>query len=494
MSVPAEAPPRPAVTTVAAAAPGTPVPADRRLHWGPPTLAAGVLALAAARPIGDNSFLTHLATGRVLLDRGWPQGNPFLASAPDDFPIPSWWWSGLLAVAEQVAGHAGIRLLTVALAALLGVLVVRLAAGRDGLVASVLPPAVAVLVLLPFVTPRPHLAGFLLLGVALVVRGERRRWWWLIPVFATWVNVHGTWLYGLVVLGLVAGADLLDGPHGRRRSGLRRDAALLGGAVLGVAVGGALYPERFRLVGLPLEQLGGGAAREVIRAYNEWRPVGPASAVFWTLVLLGAAAAGGAVWRRRPGAFLAAVLLCGMGLSAQRLVPVAAISLVPLAASTLDGLGTIPAPSGRAARTLGAVGAVLVALALLAAVRGPHLDHERFPVAAVDRLEARGLVADPDVSVVHQDFVGNYLEWRYGTDAHAYVDDRPDLDTAVDYVDLVRLRPNWERVLERADAQVVLWERDHPLDRALAEAPSWRRVEVVDGFSIWCSEGVSACR
>lgn len=462
--------------------------------WGPAAVAAGVLALAASRPLADNSFLTHLATGRVLLERGWPDANPFLATAPADFPVPSWWWSGVVAVVERVAGHGGIRLLTVVLAGLLGLLVVRLAAGRRGLVAAVLPAGVAVLTLLPFVTPRPHLAGFLLLAVALVVRGEDRPAWWMVPVTATWVNVHGTWAYGIAVLGLLALADAVDLRGAARRASVRRDARLLGAAALGVAVGGLLYPERFRLVVLPLEQLGGGAAREVIQAYNEWRPVGVGSPVFWTVALLAVAAVGGSLWRRRFGAAVVALVLCGLGLSAQRLVPVAAVSLVPLAATALDGVGTLPSPRGRTARAAGAVGVALCTVGVLGALRAPHLDLGRFPVAAVDRLEDRGLVATPEVTLVHQDYVGNYLEWRYGTAAHAYTDDRPDLDTALGYLDLVWARPAWERTLERVGADVVLWDDDQRLTRLLADSPDWVRAERVDGFSVWCRRDFSGCR
>ena len=33
-----------------------------------------------------------------------------------------------------------------------------------------------------------------------MVWNEERSPWWLVPIFAIWVNVHGSWLYGVVVL------------------------------------------------------------------------------------------------------------------------------------------------------------------------------------------------------------------------------------------------------------------------------------------------------
>lgn len=481
----------------------TPSPRSDRERTGAPSvrtfgglaaLAAGVLALVASAPIGDNSAFTHLATGRYLVEHGWPDANPFLAGSPADFPIPSWWWSGILAVAERVAGLGAVRLVTVALAAVLGLLVVRLARGASGLVAALVPPALALLTFLPFLTPRPHLAGYVLLAAVLVVWRERMSPWWVVPAFAAWVNLHGTWTYGVVALGLLAAASALDSGRGSRVTELRRCAWLVAAAVVGVVAGGLLYPETFRLVLLPAEQLGGGPAREVIQAYNEWRAPSPGSVAFWTLVLLGGIAVVASLRTRRFGSAVVALLLTAMGLGAQRLVPVAAISLVPLAATALDGVGTLRAPVGRVARALGVVGIALCVVAGVASLRGPHLDLGRFPTAAVDWLEERDLVADTRVSLVHQDYVGNYLELRYGADANAYTDDRPDLDRAVEYLDLIWARDGWRDRLDAVDADVVLWDDDKPLNGELESSPEWERVERFDGFSIWCRRGFSGCR
>ncbi len=66
-------------------------------------VAAALFALIAARPLADNSLLTHLATGRLIVESGVPTTNPFLYTSTD-FPVPSWWWSILLAVADGLGG------------------------------------------------------------------------------------------------------------------------------------------------------------------------------------------------------------------------------------------------------------------------------------------------------------------------------------------------------------------------------------------------------
>lgn len=65
------------------------------------------------------------------------------------------------------------------------------------------------------------------------------------------------------------------------------------------------------------------------------------------------------------------------------------------------------------------------------------------------------------------DYVGNYLEWRYGADANAYVDDRPDAATLVQYARLLRLEDGWADDLRSVDPDVVLWHADKGLSKEL---------------------------
>jgi hypothetical protein len=473
----------------------TELASDVRVPAGTPgagigVLLAGALALAASGPLRDNSFLTHLATGRLLVDSGLPATNPFLTGG-GDFPVPSWWWSGLLALAEEAAGGPGLRLVGVVLGALLGLLVVRLAdplgvtAPQRGLLALCVPSALGAMALLPFLQPRPHLAGFALLAVTLVVWWERRSPWWLVPVFATWVNVHGTWLHGLVVLALLVAAASVDRDAGRRR--LLAPIA----AVAGVVVGGLLYPEPFRLVLLPTEQFGSSEAREVLAAYAEWRPPSVTHPMSWALAVVAVVAVVGAVRRRRWGMAVAGVLLAALGVTALRLVPVAVISLLPLAAAALAGVGSLPRPRGRATAVLTVTGAVLGLGAVTAACVGPAYSWRDYPVAAVDWLEDRGLAPADDVVVVAPDRVGNYLSWRYGTAGRAWVDDRPGSERGADYLDLRRHRPGWRAVLEDSGAAVVLWESDDELTAALRSDPDWDVVAEVGGFTVLCRQSSS---
>ena len=491
-----------------------PTPDPSRRRWFPLTgtaavalLVGSVAALVASRPLYDNSFFTHLATGRLLLAGNFPRRNPFLWTGTD-FPMPSWWWSGVLAAVDRVAGAAGLRLLAGVLAGLLGALLVRLthpvgpdraggvdivAAGRVGgdgnrtLLAVVAPPALTLFTLFPFLNTRPQLAGFLLLGVTVLVWREGRSAWLLVPVFATWVNVHGTWLYGVMVLGLLVVAEAVD----VRRIG-RRALELGLAAVAGTALGGLLYPDRFELLLLPTCQFGNEVDRQATRSYREWEPLHVNEPIGWAFGVLVLIALWGCVRNRRWAMSAVTVLLAFMGISSSRMVPIAAVALVPFAAMGMDGLGTLRPPQGRAAIVATSVGVAVCLAAGALAVGTKGYDLSTYPVAAVDWLAERNLVANSKVHVVTHDYVGNYLELRYGANAHAYVDDRPDARTLLDYRAMRRFEPGWKAAFNRANADVVLWESNKKFPRAVAQLDGWTVAARKGKFTVLCRDTVAA--
>ncbi len=447
-------------------------------------LVGAAAALVASRPLSDNSFLTHLATGRLILDRGVPTDNPFLFTGTG-FPVPSWWWSVLLAGTERVAGPAGIRILTAAVAFVLGAVLVRLtrptgAAQRQGLLATVLPASLALFCVFHFLSGRPHLAGFLLLALALLVWNEHRSPWWIVAIFAVWVNVHGSWLYGVAVVGLFGLARAIDDRRLRPR-----DVWAVGASLLGVVIGGALYPTAFQIVLLPTRQFGDPVEREALQAYREWAHVSFDQPMLWALIALGAVALVGALRHRRFASAGVVVAMMVMGWSGARLVPIAAVSLVPFAAVALRDVGSLGLPSGVWVRRSWAVSIALIAATITSCVATPAYQMDRYPVAAVDWLEARGLVADR-TRVLSHDYVGNYLEWRYGAEANAYVDDRPDAATLVQYRRILRLEDGWRDEFDAVDPQVVLWRTDSPLTEELRDSDDWVDAVELDEFAVFC--------
>jgi hypothetical protein len=200
--------------------------------------------------------------------------------------------------------------------------------------------------------------------------------------------------------------------------------------------------------------------------------------LLWLAVVLTVpviAARRGAGW----AALLPAIVFAGAGMLALRNIAPAAIVLVAVSAPWLAGLYRSPDPqeprSGPASRAVGV--AVLCALVLVVATVAtrPGLDLALYPRDETDHLAEQGLLASTDTVVVHREAVGNFLTWRLGDRALVFMDDRFDFhdpDLIADHLSLlegVGVGP----ILERREADVILWETDSSLAAWLQEADDW---------------------
>ena len=134
--------------------------------WG---LAIGLLRLH------DNSFLTHVATGRLILAHGLPTHDPYSFTAHGDpWVVESWFASLCYGVVEKVAGGHGLQVLHAALAAVLAGLVWLLTRPAQTLVGRILAAAVVLAVGTGYWTPRPLLIALRWGALALAVAGDGR--------------------------------------------------------------------------------------------------------------------------------------------------------------------------------------------------------------------------------------------------------------------------------------------------------------------------------
>ena len=440
---------------------------------GPSAATAAGLGLALValvlglRPLSDNSFLTHVATGRLLLDGGVPTADPYtFTAAGHPWVVQSWLASLGYGVVDRLAGGTGLLLLNGLLCAALTGLVWRLTRPAGALAGRALVGALVVGMGASAWLERPFLMAIVLLAVALVAAEGGLRPGWLVPVGWVWVNVHGSFPLGLVAVALLAAGRRLDGD--RPATEVRAGAALAAGMLLG-----ALNPLGPRLLWFPVLLLG---RSDVLRHVAEWQPPTFAYTWQWLFLALAAVAALGALRGRSWRVALPTAAFTGLALLSARNLAVAAVVLVPGAAAALRVDGRTG--EGRSPRTaLAAAGIVAVAaVALVAAAGRPAFSFDRYPVAALAWAGERGLLA-PEARLVAPDTVGNYRELTEGAHAAVFLDDRYDLfprEVLDDYLVLVHGGPGWEGVLDRWGAGAVVWPRSLPLAGLLDSSPSWR--------------------
>ena len=468
-----------------------PEPAVSRLP-SPLTLAmivvtALLVAVALVHNATDADYFWHLATGRLIAERGAvPATDPF--SFTWGGPWVAHEWLGQLVMHLLVSG-IGVTATVVVFGALAGaaIWVPAVTARRLGsrTLPVVLAAAVAALILIPFVTVRPQVFSWVLLGVLVALlltldAAHPRRILWLGPLFVLWANLHGLWVVGLGAIGLyvlltLAGRTPMSGHGGWVVAGM--GLALVAVMLTPAGPAGLLYPLRY------IEPGDWGLAN-----IAEWQSPDfhdPAH-VGLLLLVVGLAATG--IQPAVPGWMAAAGLVAVvMSLLSLRNEPIAAVWCLPLLAAGLDARWRRRVTShterhARQRRVL-EVGLAAISVIAVAAILMPRIQpteaaarHAGFPVDGVAYLE-REL---PTARVfVEYGWAGFLIDRLADGGARVFVDGRNDMypeEILEAYSSIRRAADGWQEQLAAYDVEAILLPPSAPLVRAAD----------VDG-SGWCA-------
>jgi hypothetical protein len=160
----------------------------------------------AISPIfNDPDVLWHLMAGLHILDHGAiPASDPWSFTAQGtSWHLVSWAWDLMLGLVYRLGGVAALYVLVSAVSALVVTLLlynlIVVWRGEQNVVANVL--LLAYLVLLCFASARSQMAGFICVLLFQLLLAQRLRLYWLPLIMIIWVNTHGSFVVGLVVLG-----------------------------------------------------------------------------------------------------------------------------------------------------------------------------------------------------------------------------------------------------------------------------------------------------
>ena len=458
----------------------------------------------AGRLLRDGGTGWHIRTGqRILATRSVPRSDPFSLSTTGR-PWFAWEWlyEAGLGAAYNLAGLNGAVSVTGVLLAATFAWLFRIMRARGADLATAL-----VFLLLALGTSaihlyvRPHVVSWLftlawwkLLEDARE-QDEPKHLIWLPASMVLWVNVHGGFLFGLGLLGiyLLEAVCRIWSRHDRlTRDWLRAMALVSVASVLGTFVN----PYGYRLHVHIYKYLTDSFLMKHIQEFQPPNFRGFSELFFAFMLVL--TAAGVALVPKKPSLREILVLLFAgwSGFYASRNLPVSSILVAVVAAPYLsqawqdyfqrragtrggmrfiDRLGALDA-----ALRSGLWPAIAVALVLVATLRGgtiggAHLmdaqfDSSRFPVAAMNFMEARG-IKEP---VFSPDQWGGYLIYR--NYLGVLVDDRHDLygdEFFKQYLKIVGVEPGWQLALNRTGAEYVLMPAGSPLSAALRSEPEW---------------------
>jgi hypothetical protein len=119
---------------------------------------------------------------------------------------------------------------------------------------------------------------------------------------------------------------------------------------------------------------------------------------------------------------------------------------------------------------------------------GAHFDAKRFPVAAVDYFESDLEKKNVTGPIVSPDSWGGYLIYRLYPRVRTVVDDRHDFygDGFIkSYLKMVNAEPGWQDFLQQHAAQCVFAPRNSALASILAETSGWKVIYTDDVATVF---------
>lgn len=463
----------------------------------------------------DPDFGWHLRTGLDLLRNGWhmPLTDPYSHTMPEwPWVEHAWLTDGLLALTYRGLGTAGLLGIIVLFAAVTAsAFLLAVARARAGWSARLVAVATVLWVARPFLGVRTQIIT--LLGVALLLRlwhavlsGQQWPLWAMPLLFLAWANLHGGFLAGLLLFGVLwlASSAVRVVVDRLRPRELELDEPVLTWSQIGllaVALGSSalvtvINPYGWRLHQEIVQSL---TDRFMLETLHEWQPLsldthagklygGYLAALGLTLAL--------SYRRLEPVRWVALVVLLVLSIRHWRNIPLFLIASLPLWAEALAGLVVcmgiwVPALA-RYPQRCGL--ALTVASAVTLAALGPdHLirvmwsglapveffRETHYPIEAIEWIKANR--EQLGSRLFNEYGHGGFLLWWLPAE-RIFIDGRMpawrigDRHILEDYLALTNWDPPALGVLDKYRVDWALVTRDSPLAQALHRALNWRAV------------------
>lgn len=447
-------------------------------------------------PFFEGDTWWHLTTGeQILATKSFPTTDSYSFTVTgNEWIAYEWLGEVVMALAFRLGGLSGLFLLTTALGSGLVLLLFCYAhlRSRNWKAAFVACMAVA-LTFSVYFNLRPQLIGYLFFVVVLIVLEQFRRgrsgWLWVLPpMFVVWVNTHGSFVFGLLAMGVCWASGLWRFQFGSlvAEPWTARQRLLLIACILLCVVALTLTPYGTRLAAYPLEM---ALLQPVNTGTNgEFQPILFHSTLWKILLFLFLAFFAADIIRPlRYSLDEAALLILGVyaALSHRRFILLLVPLFVPLLARQLGHwVSDYDSAKDRLMlnRVLVAVMAVGIALSLQGEGRLEKRVAQKYPRGAVEYLQREKI---PRPMLNEYDW-GGYLTRRLGAENKVFIDGRADIyeygGVLEDYLSITHLAPGALQLLQKYGVASCLVAYPSPLGTFLSASGDWEQV-YRDGLS-----------
>jgi len=440
-----------------------------------------LLMALAPRLLADPDTYSHIALGRWILEHhAVPFVDPFSQTMRGEPWVAFEWLSQVVyAIAQSLGGWiAVVALAAVAAAAAFG-LMMRFLLREWPPVPALIAVLAAFVLASPHILARPHMLALPLMvaWVATLIRAvdeKRAPPWQMLPLMILWANLHGSFTFGIAMIGVAACEALWNAPHTELLRVVRQ-WILFGVLALAAACINPYGPEMilvtFRTIAL-------GQALSII---TEWRPqdfnhLGP-----FELIML--AGFGVALYRGVKLPPLRILMVFGvlhLGLSQSRHADLLGL-LAPifLARPLAEQLGSLAARRALADTRLGLWAAAIAGLMLIAVTGYSASRHDIVPAANITPAKAlQSLDAAKAGPILNDYSFGGYLDF---VGIPPFIDGRGELYGAAftlrhDRALKLENLPDFLRLLDEFKFGSTLLATGTPAIALLDRLPNWQRV------------------
>jgi len=479
-------------------------------------LASLLFTPLSVKLLGDAGIGWHIRTGQLILHTHTiPRVDPFSSQVNKPWIAWEWLYDVILGWLDHWAGLNGIVWFTGVVIATVFAALFRLVnkPGTGFLIALLLTLLALSSSMIHFLA-RPHVLSWLFALVWIWILDcaegpipqDGRRLWLLPVLMLVWVNVHGGFLLGFVLLGIFWLGSLgtwLRLKESRIEESLQKIAAgkrvrqltLVG---LAAAVASLVNPYGWYLHEHIYRYLTNRFLMDHIDEFQSPNFHGVAQRCFLVLLLITIAALIANGRKLRTGEILLVLFAVYAGLYASRNIPVSSILLAGIVAALIPSrgswgflhrMGTVDATvRGHLWPTLATVATLVIAanagrvgsMVLMNARFNP----QRMPVDAMNFVANSGIKAP----VFSPDYWGGYLIYRLYPHNHVVIDDRHDFygePWLQSYLRTIHVEPGWEEFLK--GQRCVVLPRKAALTEILRKTPEWKAVYSDDVAMVFLS-------
>jgi len=450
------------------------------------------LAVGGGLTHRDGDLAKHLRLGQSILDDGQlPLVEVYSHTMTGTETVPIEWLSQtIFAAAERWFGFDGIGMVAAILIALPWLIMYRwLVKRRFSLAVSfglVMLGAGASMI---HWAARPHLFTWTFVVVWVVLledlyRGFRKQVWLLVPLSVLWINFHGGFFVGYILIGTYLIGSLVDRLRGQKTFDSHKWEGHLSLVLLATIAASLINPTGVRGLIHPFSHLLGDDF--LFEFTREFTSPDFHNLLFWPFLVMILLTVAGPI-KGDTTRLLLTASWTALGLYAFRNIPLYTLVVVPILARTLTNREKTLS-RGHIAKRVGALTAiertvaggsisiVIVVLTVLSMWRSPGSDFDfgptYFPIDALESFDT----SPPGDHLFHQFVWGGYLVYCCHPEIPVFIDGQTDVygpELTQEYDRAIKGLPGWRETFDQHQIDWVLISPDTGLAQALSEATDW---------------------